>query len=162
MGTGTGILTMFIRQHFSAYLGKVTTVEIDSGVLIAAKNHFGFSPEEEPLIESVKSDAFDFIWSQSANSYDMVFFDVNYEEGEVKVSPPFKFFQPDFLAKLVDITTQEGGLVAINTIIEDAANRNVVVENLRGLAGCVKFSSKMVEDKNEVIYIARGNFDQKS
>jgi len=63
LGTGTGILTMFIRQHFSAYLGKVTTVEIDSGVLIAAKNHFGFNPEEEPLIESVNSDAYDFIWS---------------------------------------------------------------------------------------------------
>jgi len=92
----------------------------------------------------------------------MVFFDVNYEEGEVKVSPPLKYFSPEFLTKLVDITTQEGGLVAINTIIDDSANRHNVVQNLRGLAGCVKFSSKMDEEKNEVIYLARGTFDKKS
>jgi len=61
LGTGTGILTMFIRQHFSAFLEKVTTVEIDAGVLLAAKNHFGFNAEEDPLIDSVNCDAFEFV-----------------------------------------------------------------------------------------------------
>ena len=48
LGTGTGILPMFIRQHFSAYLKMVTTVEIDAGVLIAAKNYFGFNADTDP------------------------------------------------------------------------------------------------------------------
>jgi len=92
----------------------------------------------------------------------MVFFDVNYEEGEVKVSPPLKYLQPDFLAKLVEITTLEGGLVAINTIIDDEANRKKVNQNVKGLASCAKFSSKMDEEKNEIIYLARGTFDSQA
>lgn len=127
LGTGTGILPIFIRQHFSALLEKLTTVEIDAGVLIAAKNHFGFNADEDPQIESVNADAYEFIWNQPAGAYDMVFFDVNYEEDDVKVSPPMKFFQPDFIAKLVEITAAEGGLIAFNTIIDDAANRRKVV-----------------------------------
>jgi spermidine synthase len=162
LGTGTGILTMFIRQHFSTFLEKVTTVEIDASVLLAAKDHFGFNAEEDPLIDSLNCDAFEFVWGQSANTYDMVFFDVNYEEGEDKVSPPLKYLQPDFLAKLVEITTEEGGLVAINTIIEDAANRETVTQNVKGLASCAKFSSKMDEEKNEIIYLARGTFDSQA
>lgn len=108
-------------------LSKVTTVEIDAGVLIAAKNHFGFNADEDEQIESINGDAFEFIWGQEANSYDMVFFDVNYEEDNVKVSPPLKYFQADFLAKLVEITAAEGGLIAFNTIIDDTASRKKVV-----------------------------------
>ena len=72
----------------------------------------------------------------------MILVDINSEDGELKVNPPFKFFQPDFLAKLVEITTEEGGLIAYNTIIEEA-NRKKVVTNLKALPGCVKFSSGM-------------------
>ena len=52
---------MFIRQHFAAYLDKVTTVEIDAGVLIAAKNYFGFNADTDPQIDSVNGDAYEFI-----------------------------------------------------------------------------------------------------
>lgn len=34
---------MFLRQHFSALLEKITTVEIDAGILLAGKDHFGFN-----------------------------------------------------------------------------------------------------------------------
>ena len=64
LGTGTGILPMFIRQHFAGLLDKLTTVEIDAGVLIAAKNHFGFNADEDPQLESINADAYDFIWGQ--------------------------------------------------------------------------------------------------
>jgi len=43
LGTGTGVLPMFLRQHFSALLEKITTVEIDAGILLAGKDHFGFN-----------------------------------------------------------------------------------------------------------------------
>ena len=47
LGTGTGILPMFLREHFSTHLGKITTVEIDAGVLLAARAHFGFNAEHD-------------------------------------------------------------------------------------------------------------------
>ena len=87
----------------------------------------------------------------------MILIDINSEEGEAKVNPPQKFFQPDFLAKLVEITTDEGGLIAYNTII-DEANRKKVVTTLKTLPGCVKFASGMQEELNEVFFLAKGTF----
>ena len=102
LGTGTGILPMFLSQHFSKYLEKITTVEIDAGVLIAGRDHFGFHTENEPLIDSVCADAFEWVLSSGdEGKYDMIFVDINYEEADSKVSPPLKFFSSEFIGKLV-------------------------------------------------------------
>lgn len=45
--------------------------------------------------------------------------DVNYEEGDTKISPPKKFFEPDFIKQLHAITKPKG-LIAFNTIIDEA------------------------------------------
>ena len=52
---------MFLKTHFGTFLEKITTVEIDAGVLLVARDHFGFKPEEDPLIDSVCADAFEFV-----------------------------------------------------------------------------------------------------
>ena len=107
---------------------KITTVELDAGVLLAGRDHFGFNAEHDPLIESVCADAFEFVMSFAApNHFDMVFVDLNFEEDNVNVSPPLKFFTAEFLNKLVEITADESGLIAINTLIDTAANRRKVV-----------------------------------
>ena len=48
LGTGVGVLPMFLKSHFSTYLEKITSVEIDAGVLLAARDHFGFNAENDP------------------------------------------------------------------------------------------------------------------
>lgn len=60
-GTGTGVLTMYIRQHFQACLESITSVEIDQETLTVAKNHFGFDPETLENVNSVQADAFEFV-----------------------------------------------------------------------------------------------------
>ena len=77
------------------------------------------------------------------------------------MSPPLKFFEPDFLTKLVSIAQPEGGLIAMNMIVDDAANRRKIVQNLKTIPDCAKFASKMDEEKNEVIYLARGALEKK-
>ena len=108
-------------------MGKITTVEIDAGVLLAGRDHFGFNAEHDPQIDSVCADAFEFVKTLDANQFDMILIDINCEEGEGGVNPPLKFFTPEFLAKLVDIACEEGGLIAINSIIDGDANRRSVV-----------------------------------
>ena len=63
LGTGTGILSMFLRTHFAALLEKLTTVEIDAGVLLVARDHFGFKVEDDELVDSVCGDAYEFVFS---------------------------------------------------------------------------------------------------
>ena len=117
LGTGTGVLPMFLRQHFSTHLNKITTVEIDAGVLLVGRDHFGFNAEHDPQIDSINADAYEFVQSLDANQFDMILIDINDEAGGEGYNPPFKFFSPEFLAKLLDVATEEGGLIAINTII---------------------------------------------
>ena len=162
LGTGTGILTMFLRQHFSTFLEKITTVDNDAGVLLAGRDHFGFNAEHDPMIESVCADAHEFVWGQSANSFDLVIMDVNYEEDSVNISPPLKFFTPEFLNQLVEITCEEGGLIAINVVVSEDKNRKKVVQALKATAGCARFSSGMQEESNEVFYMAKGTFDKQA
>ena len=88
-------------------------MELDAGVLLAGRDHFGFNAEHDPMIESVCADAFEFVMSFAApNHFDMVFIDLNFEEDNVNVSPPLKFFSAEFLNKLVEITADESGLIA--------------------------------------------------
>ena len=162
LGTGVGVLPMFLKQHFSTHLEKITTVEIDAGVLLAARDHFGFNAESDPQIDSINADAYDFVQSLDANQFDMIFIDINEDEGGEGINPPFKFFSPGFLNKLVDVATDEGGLIAMNTIIDGDANRRKVVQNLKAIPGCVKFSSGMQEEVNEVFYLAKGTFDRQA
>ena len=94
------------------------------------------------------------------NHFDLVFVDLNFEEDNVNVSPPLKFFSAEFLNKLTEITSDEAGLIAINTLIDTAANRRKVVQALKAVPGCVKFSSGMQEEANEMFYVAKGAFDR--
>ena len=134
LGTGTGVLPMFIKTHFAKYLEKVTTVEIDAGVLLVGRDHFGFNLDNEPQIESVCADAYEYVMGSDASGhYDMVFVDLNYEDGESKTSPPAKFFAPEFLGKLHDMIVPEGGLIAMNSISKDAAGRRKIVQAFKAL-----------------------------
>jgi len=130
LGTGTGILPMFLSRHFGSYVEKITTVEIDSGVLIAGRDYFGFQTESEPLIESLCADAFDWVMSNdSANGlFDLILVDINYEEdGESKISPPIKFFSAEFISKLAIIANNESSLIAFNVVVSDDESRKKVV-----------------------------------
>lgn len=157
LGTGTGVLTMFVRQHFAACLEKITCVELDAGVLSAAKTHFGFNAEEDELIESVNGDAYDFVLSAPSNTYDLVLQDLGSDSDEICPAP--QFLEATFLTKLVDILRDDGGLACLNTIV-DGNNERKVTQEIKQVAGCVKFASKMEEEKNKVVYLAKGAFDR--
>lgn len=71
-----------------------------------------------------------------------------------------KFFGAEFLGKLQGLAAPDGGLIAFNTIVEGAAERKKVVSALKThAAGCLRFSSGMQEDLNEVFYLVQGEHD---
>jgi spermidine synthase len=95
LGTGAGVFSMFLRHHFSIHLDQLVTVDINPGVIKVAQEFFGFHPDE--VLKSEIADAFAFVLALNPESYDIVIMDVNYEEEDVKVSPPKKFFEPEFI-----------------------------------------------------------------
>ena len=62
---------------------------------------------EDEKLKSVIADAYQYVLDyqvQPQNKFDMVFMDINYEEANLKLSPPKKFLEQSFLAKLLVIT----------------------------------------------------------
>ena len=58
-GTGAGVFTMFVRQHFD--LEQLVTVDVNPDMLRVAHYHFGF--HEDGVIESKVADAYEFVKS---------------------------------------------------------------------------------------------------
>ena len=74
-------------------------MDINPEIVKVAKEYFGFLEDEK--VKSVIADAYQYVLDYSQPKFDMIFMDVNYEEGNLHLSPPLKFLDPKFLAKLV-------------------------------------------------------------
>jgi hypothetical protein len=75
---------------------------------------------EDEKLKSVVADAYQYVLDyqvQPQNKFDMVFMDINYEEANLQLSPPKKFLEQSFLAKL---------LVTFNDFIPDYNDNGVL------------------------------------
>ena len=153
LGTGAGVFSMFLRHHFGSHLDSLVTVDINPNMVKVATENFGFHPDD--ILKSEIADAYQFVASQKPESYDIVVLDVNYEEDDLKVSPPKKYFEPDFISSLHRIA-KPNALIAFNSII-DEAHKSKLHTQLKQVKDSVKFVTKSQNDKNEIILFAKGS-----
>lgn len=103
LGTGAGLLSMFLRSQLDSKLAEIVTVDINPEIIKIAKEYFGF--QEDAKLKSVIADAYRYVLDYQvptpAAKFDMIFMDVNYEEDNVQLSPPRKFLTTEFLNKLM-------------------------------------------------------------
>ena len=103
LGTGAGLLSMFLRSQLDTKLAEIVTVDINPEIIKIAKEYFGF--QEDAKLKSVIADAYRYVLDYQvptpAAKFDMIFMDVNYEEDNVQLSPPRKFLTTEFLNKLM-------------------------------------------------------------
>jgi spermidine synthase len=118
-GTGAGILPMFLRKNFANHLGSLVTVDINEQMLQVAEEFFGFDAKDpEGIIKSICDDAYSFIEGSQPEQFDAIFMDVNFEEDNIKISPPTRFLEVAFLQKVVDLL-KDYGYITINLLVED-------------------------------------------
>jgi hypothetical protein len=55
------------------------------------------------VLQSVIADAYEFVNSQGSKKtkFDILYMDINYEESNMQLSPPFKFLETSFLQALL-------------------------------------------------------------
>jgi len=116
LGTGAGVLPMFLSQHLAVNLESLTTIDINPTILKIATEFFGFNLSSN--LKSEIADAYEYIFNAKPDTFDIIFMDLNYEEDDVKVSPPKKFFEPDLVNQL-HVISKPTALIAINTIIDN-------------------------------------------
>ena len=82
-------------------LQELVTVDINEEMVRVGKEYFGF--KEDEVVKSVIGDAYQFVEENKGDKFDAIFMDINYEEKELGMSPPFKFVESRFLDKLLVI-----------------------------------------------------------
>ena len=70
-------------------------MDISEEIIKLGKEYFGFKEEEK--LKSVIGDAYEYVKKNESEKFDVILMDVNYEEKEIGMSPPFKFVSTDFL-----------------------------------------------------------------
>jgi spermidine synthase len=59
LGTGAGIMPMFLKYQLGEKLEKLVTIDINEQMLKVAQNYFGFVADEQ--VESVCEDAYRYV-----------------------------------------------------------------------------------------------------
>lgn len=80
--------------------------------------------------------------------------DINYEESDLSVSPPFKFLDTTFLEKLLNLLTPEGYL-SFNLLAYDKKTLDRVYTNIRETDASSKYVIEGEEDINRVVLLTR-------
>lgn len=99
LGTGAGLLPMFLKSQLANRLEEIVTVDINDEIVKIGREYFGLVIDDK--LKSVIGDAYDYINNYSGPKFDIVIMDINYEEANLQVSPPMKFLDTTFLKKLL-------------------------------------------------------------
>lgn len=153
LGTGCGLFPMFLRGQFGDKLHSLVTVDINEQMIKIAKEYFGFQEDEK--VKSVIADAYKYVDEiTSGEKFDIVVMDINYEEDNISLSPPKKFLEREFLAKLINLTTEEG-FVTFNLLSQDTQLLNSVYSDVLSTSALGKYIIEGEEDANKVIVLTK-------
>lgn len=145
---------MFLKAQMGKWIESLTTVDSNKTFVELGKQHFGFHEDAE--LESVITDAHQFVTQAKTESYDLVFMDVCYEvASEEGISPPRHFLAPDFIESLQRILKKEG-VCAINTMIKNEEAKHILFKQISEVKDTTKYRSKCYEDLNEVLFLVKG------
>jgi spermidine synthase len=114
-------------------------------VVSLGEQYFGFTPS---TINSRICDAYQYV-QETEDRFDIVFFDVCFEQNNNGISPPEKFLSPEYLEKLIQLAP----LLVMNTMIRAKKDRENVIKRVKQIGGkhVNKYSAKCVDgDLNEV------------
>lgn len=127
-------------------------------MLKIAEQQFGFKPAK--CTKSHVGDALTLVNGLQANFYNMIMMDINYEEGNDAISPPFKFMAPSYIKRLLALLKQEG-LLTFNIICYEKEMLTKAVETLKKSAGegVSVFFMHCESEMNYELYFVKGDGD---
>lgn len=152
LGTGAGLLPMFLKHQLGDKLKEIVTVDISEEMLKIARDYFGF--REDSHLKSVIADAYQYVQEYKGEKFDIIFNDINYEEENLLLSPPKKFIEPAFLEKLLALTTDEG-FVTFNLLCYDKATKEQVFGLIQDVKNSHNYYIDGEEEVNRVVHLLK-------
>jgi len=80
--------------------------------------------------------------------------DVNYQEDDKTISPPWKFLSSKFISDLCDLGDEKNCLIAVNAICYNKESQKKLLENFRHVKN-VQYKAMIETGYNKVILLSR-------
>ena len=154
LGTGAGIMPMFLKQQFGENLGKLTTIDNSKNMLKVAEKYFGF--QNGGKIESLCEDAYEYVEKSKGKKFDLIIMDINYTDEDKNISPPWKFLETEFLQKICDMGS-DNCLIAHNIPCYSADAKKKVSDNMLALKNIDNKCMYESSENNKVFFLAKGS-----
>lgn len=161
LGTGAGIMPSFLRSQLGASLAKLTTIDNNADILKIAEKYYGFVTKDTQ-IESLNEDAFEWVNNQTdKGKYDVIIMDVNYQDDDTSISPPWKFLDTEFLNKLSALANPETAYLTFNILYYSEDSKKRVFEQFKGVKNIENSRLVQIEDGNNKVIMLSRNDKQK-
>jgi spermidine synthase len=116
LGTGAGILPMFIYKTMSPIIARLNTLDIDESIVNIGKDYFGLSTELGKNFRSEIGDAVEYLDKEALpGKTNALFIDIASSEADVAHIPPKFCLTEEFFAKIHKILSTEHHVVLFNT-----------------------------------------------
>ncbi|KAF7668517.1 hypothetical protein LDENG_00009010 [Lucifuga dentata] len=154
VGLGGGGLPQFLRDFVPGV--AVEVVELDPVVLEAAKEWFGFRPDDRLIVTLGDGlERISALEKEGGRLFDAIIFDVDSKDTTVGMScPPAAFVETSFLQKVSRLLTPRG-VFMLNLVCRDTVLRKSVLERVHGVFPSV-LSRKIEGEVNEVLLCSHG------
>ena len=153
LGTGAGIMPMFLQNQFGDNISKITTIDNSKEMLQIAEKYFGFQNGDK--IDSLCEDAFEYVQKSKNQKFDLIIMDINYTEEDKNISPPWKFLESDFLQKIVEMGSEQC-LIAFNILYYSTDAKKRVFDNISALKNIENTLMFESSENNKVFFLAKG------
>lgn len=116
LGTGAGLLPMFLKTTMSNTFGSIDTVDIDEEIVTIGKDYFGFNITAEDNIKSHIIDANNYLTDVAeANSINVMLVDLLSPDVKETTIPPRFVIGKTFMNNLIKTLDKDNHLVCMNT-----------------------------------------------
>lgn len=127
LGTGAGILPMFLYKTMSPILSRLNTVDLDEEIVTIGKDYFGFNPGMSKNFRSEIADAKEYLEKEALpGKTHALFIDIASSDADESYIPP-KFCLTDAFFKSVHrILSKEHHVVLFNTCCYSEVERHSI------------------------------------
>ncbi|CAI2386965.1 unnamed protein product [Moneuplotes crassus] len=127
LGTGAGILPMFIYKTMSPMIGRLNTVDIDETIVKIGEDYFGFNTDLGSNFRSHITSAEEYLANETLpGKTNVLFVDIGSGDTEFKYIPPKSILTEDFFKGIHRALNEDQHVVLFNTCAFSKADKHEI------------------------------------
>jgi len=154
LGTGAGILPMFIHNTMNKIIGSLITVDIDETIVNIGRDYYGFNPGNDSSFKSEIADANEYLRNGAMpGKTNTLFIDIASSDANESYIPPKFALTDEFFDNIKKALCPEAHVVVFNTCSYSESDRHEINKVMNKQFKYVSFI-KCDESSNRVYFLS--------